>query len=377
MAKIFVRNTFNDSCENNNLNCSRIIEFFRQNGFSETDNDHEAEFIIVNTCGVDYYRENGSLKCLEQYLSGGYENKRIIVTGCLPDIRPEIRNDKRFTSIGPREQYKLNSLIEARIPFEKIEVNRPTIGSGGYDNAYYIKISRGCLGSCSYCAIKTAKGDLVSEDEKGILRSFDSGLKEGWKRFVLMGDELGCYGQDSGTNIIGLLSKIVKRKGDYEILLHYIEPRWLMKYSDSFLDVFKTGRISFVNVPLQSGSDRILRLMDRHYRVGDVLRVVRGLKHVSPNTFLHTHIIFGFPTETARDFRASVKATRAFDSSVFFLYSERPGTRASKIKPAVPENDKRSRLREVIALTQESPRRYSLGYEYAKRFLPKNSKHPS
>lgn len=375
MAKIFVKNTFNDSCENNNLNCSRVIEFFNQNGFSKTEDANDSEFIIVNTCAVDYYRENGSLKCLNHYLSDEYKNKKIIVTGCLPDIRPEIRNDKRFISIGPREQYKFNNLIEAKIPFEKIVVNRPTIGSGGYEDAFYIKICQGCLGNCSYCAIKKAKGNLVSEDEGTILGSFDAGLKKGWKRFVLMGDELGCYGQDKRTNIINLLRNMIKRQGNYKILLHYIEPRWLLKFYSEFLEIFKTRKISFVNIPLQSGSNRIVKLMNRNYKVSEVLRIVRKLKKIYPRTYLHTHIIFGFPTETEKDFEDSIKAARIFDSAVFFLCSERPGIISSSIRPKVSEKEKKGRLRKILSLTQRFPKKYSLGYESAKKFLPPKFRH--
>jgi tRNA A37 methylthiotransferase MiaB len=181
-----------------------------------------------------------------------------------------------------------------------------------------------------------------SRPEEHIVEEFQSGLKDNYKTFALMAGDIGCYGFDINTNLSSLLSKLFAVSGDYKILLWDLNVRWFVKHNLEILSVLKTNfkKVERIIMPIESGSNRILKLMNRHYEIEEVKNCILNLQNSIPEIVLETHILVGFPGETDEDFSKSLDLIREIDfhDISIFTYEDRPGTVASKIPNKVPED---------------------------------------
>jgi MiaB/RimO family radical SAM methylthiotransferase len=210
-------------------------------------------------------------------------------------------------------------------------------------------LGEGCLGNCSYCAIKTAKGKLSSVPIEKVLETFKKGLADGHKRFILTADDTGAYGQDLGTDLPTLIGKVLEIEGDYKLNIYHLEPNWFIKYFDYLKKVFNTSKIDVIFSPIQSGSDRILKAMRRPYKVKDYIRCIRELRNELPELKIWNQFIVGFPGETEEDFKGSLNVLDqvSFNIVQAFEYSDRPGTAASKMDNHVPEAVIKKRMKRI------------------------------
>jgi MiaB/RimO family radical SAM methylthiotransferase len=371
MKNIFM--TADVTCAVSDYDASLVAEFFRNNGYNIVDKPLDAEMILINTCGSDEYRERKSLNLIKKVCRRFSKTKKIVIFGCLPKQRYDILKEiPGVILIGPRELNKFNDLIKAKKPMENVSTNRiidikqKATDQSPYSQKkyFYISICKGCLGKCNFCAIKKAKGSVTSKPIDKVLEEFDMGLKLGYERFALLGDDVGCYGMDKGIDLSVLLSEMLKRDGDYKISLHYVDPQWLVKLYPKLRGIFKTNKICSTNIPIQSGSNRILKLMGRGYRIGDVIKNVAEMKKMS-NVNIATDILFGFPSETMKEFEDSIKAASVFDEVIFYAFSERMGTSASKISRVSHEatrNGLKDKFKTILNLRSKNPKKYILGY---------------
>ncbi|GAG33837.1 unnamed protein product, partial [marine sediment metagenome] len=248
-----------------------------------------------------------------------YKNAQLVVTGCLPKINSErMKSVFDGISFGPKERDKIKGIIGsdkdiawkdqhtisdedvAQLPHRKIvhKVTRlknvvgkygknilPNFEIGdltGDQDTYFLVLGEGCLGNCSYCAIKNAKGKLASVPPEEIIEDFKKGLAAGHKRFILTADDTGAYGQDLGTDLPTLIQKLLEIKDDYKLNIYHLEPNWLIKYFDFFKKVFNTSKIDVIFSPIQSGSNRILKAMRRPYKVEDYIHCIKELREELP-----------------------------------------------------------------------------------------------
>lgn len=204
-----------------------------------------------------------------------------------------------------------------------------------------VEIAESCLGTCSYCAIKLASEKFHSFPEEQIFESFRSGLKNGYKDFALLAGDIGCYGVDMGTNLPNLLKKLFALENDFRILLWDLNVRWFIRYYDEFRSVLKANsrKVSRIVLPIESGSNRILGLMNRGYEIEKVKNCILDFQKTIPDLRLETHIIVGFPGETEEDFQESLELVKEirFSKVVVFKYEDRPNTRASVFPDKVPK----------------------------------------
>lgn len=356
------------TCAVSDYDASIVAEFLKVNGHDIVSSPENADMIFINTCGSDEYREGKSFSLIHEMFENFSKSKKVVVFGCLVKERSDFFKDMPgVTLIGPKEFHKFNSLIGAKVPIEEvrtnevIDINQKSSDPSNYDyrNSRFISISKGCKGKCSFCIIKRAKGNLLSKPLDRILEEFDSVLAKGGKDVVLLADDAGCYGADIGTDLGSLLSEMLKREGDYRITLHYLEPGWLVKLYPKLRKAFESNKVTCVNIPIQSGSKRILSLMKRDYDISELLRVVADIKRIS-KAHLATDIVFGFPTETSKDFMESVKVANVFDEVIFNIFSARPGTQACNIQPKVSEEERRDMLRTILKLRSSNPKKYVL-----------------
>ena len=370
-------------CIENQLDGARMERFFVANGWRLTDKSGEADLVLVNSCGYTQSLERGNLTALEQLRSRLKPGASIRLIGCLPAIHPSAADSGDGPKIIPRNLRALNDLIRARVPIEAVEANTlppdeertdrfraamlrlkrgadllerlaPFHLPRGLrqfryitdDRAYYIKISVGCLGRCSFCAVRRAKGKLLSREPERILQDFDQGLAAGYRDIVLCADEVGCYGRDRGTTLACLLTEFLQRSGEYLIFLRNLDPEWLMKDLDNLIPLFRTGKFPYIVAPVQHGSEPILKRMDRGYTARQAAEAFVRLRREIPDMIVRTHFIVGFPGETEEHFSEMMDYAAAIGVDHFRVqeFSPRPRTRAALMMDTVPPDIIRQRV---------------------------------
>jgi len=389
-------------CPRRNLEASKLVRYFLANDLNAVDDPKKADLTIIFTCGVFTTDEEHSISTIEKSLKN--KNSKTIITGCLPKIAPQrLKTYDNALIIAPENLGNLDSLIRAKVPYESVpnvatidgihalyhgslvqrlmskvrsatlpkvsdwHANRKLRAFTSTDlffapTTYKVEIAKGCLGNCSYCAIKLAMEKFHSFPEEQIIEDFKSGLKSGYKDFALVAGDIGCYGLDVKTNLPDLLKKLFALEGDFKILLWDLNVRWFVKYYPAFRSVLEanSGKISKIVLPIESGSNRILGLMNRGYKIESVREKLLDLKTI-PDLKIDTHIIVGFPGETEEDFQESVELVKEIEFSelVIWKYDDRPNTKASNLPGKVAKKIINKRVR---ILAKEAKASYTLTF---------------
>jgi tRNA A37 methylthiotransferase MiaB len=354
------------SCEANLVSCSRIYRYLIENGHEITYDASQADFIIINSCGVVKGVVDRCLHLFHAYTSLKKKEAIIIMFGCLVKIDREPLAPLDLLLIGPDESNKLDEYFFTKFKFETIAPycddetkiilfhnqkpysfveNTPFLISKIFlpfsknvrynylrylknitqTNRVFIEISRGCVGDCHYCTIKKAKGKLHSRKIVNIISDIKM-LNDPSKNIFLVADDCGCYGIDIGENIFNLLNKINKEFPNQHIDLNNLNPQWIEKQSKEYIRIFQELPIDFVKIPVQSGSNKIIKKMNRHYDIKKVLKTIDSIKNVAPNTFICSHCIIGYPGENNIDFLKTLFSLHHFDYAIPFQYSKNIGT---------------------------------------------------
>jgi threonylcarbamoyladenosine tRNA methylthiotransferase CDKAL1 len=276
--KVFFSTTFK-LCDNNGYLGTQIYNFFEQNGNEMVNKPELADIIVISTCGFDQERENISFSIVDDYIRKFAGEKGMIICGCLPKINPDLFDLLQVTLIGPKELNRFNEIFKPAVRIENISgsmLNGKFINEHyGFLDAYYLQICQGCVNNCSYCAIKKAKGEVTSKPIDKIMSELKEGMRMGFKRFVLLADDCGSYGLDLGVDFAKLLNQL--KDFDIRMNINYVEPRELQLLYPK-IDQGALEKIDFMDIPLQSTSKRILRLMNRHYEVADILKIAKEIK---------------------------------------------------------------------------------------------------
>lgn len=273
----------------------------------------EAHFLIINTCIVKQPTENKILDLMRK-IEKKRENEKclnVIVSGCLPAAYPEICDKFKFSFIGTNVSdinKAIGDAIEGR-KFVKIEKQEDKLCIPKFSFNKFISIipiSEGCVGNCSYCSTKLARQNLTSYKEENITETIKNAVKCGAKEIYITGQDTGCYGLDIDTNIVSLLEKISEIEGKFKVRVGMMNPDFALKFLDELIEIFKHQKFyRFIHIPVQSGSNAVLRDMKRNYCVEDFIGVAEKFKSIDAS--ISTDIIVGFPTETDDDFKCSVK----------------------------------------------------------------------
>lgn len=295
-----------------------------------TTKEKDAEIIVINTCGVKEQTENKIYKYITDSILP-LKNKEIIVCGCLVDINSEKLRKllPKAKFFGIKDKQKLVSYLEKNKPklknkkIEKTEITKAII------------IANGCLGNCSYCAVKFARGKLESKPIKKIIAEIKDAIDSGTKEILLTAQDTACYGLDINTNIAELLKEASKINGNFKIRLGMGNPQHLKKYKKEIVEIFKSEKIyKFLHVPVQSGSDSVLRKMNRYYTKKEYLELVNYFRKNIKELTLATDIIVGFPTETEKDFKETLDLIKKckFDIVNISRFGQRKNIEANKYK---------------------------------------------
>lgn len=352
-------------CPRRAVDSQKIADYLETNNLEYTQDVKQADLIIVSTCAALKSREDLSKTAVTWYQEQKRQDAKIVVAGCLGKINPDVKKEfAEVAFISPREIDALDDLIAAKIHFKDIpDPNR--IGSfplfpdkperqakderlnKRLDLAYEkkdlftLRIATGCLGNCSYCAVKFAVGQLESKPLETIVNEFKSGLEQGFQHFVLIAGDVGCYGVDIGISVVELLQALFAVEGSYKIIIKEFNAQWVVKYFEELLKIFRQNyeKIDYIVVPVQSASNRMLRLMKRPYTIEDVKKYLNIIKEKVPGLQISTHIMVGFPGETEEDFKESVDFIKEYEFPFvdIYAYDDRPNTAASRMAGKVPQ----------------------------------------
>ncbi|MAG39072.1 hypothetical protein CMO90_03195 [Candidatus Woesearchaeota archaeon] len=352
-----------NGCPARILDMRRLIKYFELNNFKIVTNPSKADKIIFLTCSFREFKENESFKYINSYNKFKGE---LIIAGCMPEIIPKKFREKfsgRFITtknmieidnIFPNFKIKLSSVPDQNFLFNSfksaiIKFLTELRFSKNYKTffrkfVYYIKqhvsisdffnllyrkkplammrISRGCLGNCTYCSIKKAIGKLESKPLIVCLNEYKNLIDKNHRKFVILADDVGAYGLDINSSFSELLEKfsIIDKNFKVEWHIQDINPVWLIKYQQELFNQIKNGKITKIFCPIQSGSKRILNLMKRSYNISVLVKCFSNLRTANPELKINSEFIIGFPSESWNDFVKTLNLIKLIKPGFVFLY---------------------------------------------------------
>jgi len=379
-------------CPRSEMDAVWLRRYLEANDWETTNDLRGADVVFVATCGVDERHERKSLEFLRIAKARKRQDARLFVMGCLPGIVPDlVRAHCGGVPLPPKSMSQLDTLLDAKVGAREIKDPNfiaPTVKEFrrvfsfldqararwkyadragkpllrrlrpnqkadpryalGHD-VFSIRLARGCLDECSYCAVRFACGPFHSKPFDDVMAEFDDGLRQGCRVFRLVAQDVGAYGQDIGLTICDLLRAMFQKAGDFQITWSDFNPRWLVDQSKTLCEIIgaHAGRLRRVGFPIESGSDRILRLMNRRYTARETRQALRALREAAPGLWMSTHLLVGFPGETDEDMAETASVLREvdFDLISIFEYSERPGVASANLPDKVPAATRRRRIR--------------------------------
>lgn len=384
-------------CPRSKVEAAKLFEYFKANGWEILDDVARSDLVVVSGCAVAAKAEEVSLRTVAAVARDRRPGSRLVVVGCIAGI-VEDRLEQEFGAIvvPPVRSSDLDEIIGARIPIAEIadpndltpylERARLPLRANGKSalrrtvssvraksralhprrrqdapefiyleplrNVHAIKVAAGCLEDCSYCAIRVAVGPLRSKPLERIGVEFDEGLALGRTEYKLIGADVGAYGQDIGLSCVDMLDCFFRRSGDYRLTIHDFHPRWLVHYEDTLVPLLAANaqRVRLLILPVQSGSERVLGLMQRRSTAADLTHALQALRAAAPEIALGTHVLVGFPGETDRDFDDSLRLLELIDFQRvdIYRYADRPKTEAPMLPDKVPEEVKAARVDRLL-----------------------------
>ena len=366
--KVFIKNF---GCQMNIRDSEFVTGLLLEDGFKMAKSAKDADVILFNSCSVRKHAEDRLFSNIAQ-LRSLKEKKRHLVIGLMgctaQNYKDKILERAPLVDIvcGPQDEYRLAAIIK------DVAKNRcPIIATGGIgekrpeqltkyrDQKFktFVSIGEGCDNFCSYCIVPYVRGRERSRDAKDIIREVRSLADRGFKEITLLGQNVNSYGRRT-TEFIKLLTRLNSIDGIERIRFMTSHPK------DVSIDLFKAMRdlenlCEHLHLPLQSASDRILKLMNRGYTKKEYLKLVENYKRFVPVGSITTDVIVGFPSETERDFEETFELMKdiRFDSAFTFKYSPRPPARSAKFKDNVGSDVKEARLKCLSDLQCEISRR--------------------
>ena len=347
-----------------NVNDSEIVSAILNNSGMQLSNQPEnADIIFLNTCSV---RDNAERKIherlmhLRQYKK---KNPRLIVgvLGCMAErLKASLLEEEPIVNmiVGPDEYRKLPELIEHTIEsYEDRGIAVKLSRVETYDDieplrkegiSAWLSIMRGCNNFCSYCVVPYTRGRERSRPFDSIIDESRKLMDQGYKEITLLGQNVNSY-ENKGSGFPELLDQVARSVPGVRIRFTTSHPK---DFSMELAQTMAANKniCKHIHLPVQSGSDKILQIMNRGYTIGDYMEKVDMIRDTMPGCSLTTDIIAGFPTETWDDHQKTIDALKQikYDGAFTFRYSPRKGTRAYKLEDSVPEDEKINRLQEII-----------------------------
>lgn len=368
-------------CQMNARDSEKLLGILQEIGYQPTDSE-EADIVVYNTCTV---RENANLRVygrLGQLSKIKEKNPHMVIAlcGCMmqePEVVEKIKKSYRFVDLifGTFNIFKIAELLythweqggqvvdiwdSTKEVVEELPAQRKFPFKSG------VNIMYGCNNFCSYCIVPYVRGREKSREPREIVREVERLVADGVKEVMLLGQNVNSYGNtfEEPFSFAQLLTEVEKVEGLERIRFMTPHPK---DFSDELIEVMRDSKkiCNHIHLPLQSGSSRILKLMNRKYTKEHYLALVDKIRDRLPDVSITTDIIVGFPGETEEDFQDTLDVVRKvkYDSAYTFIYSKRTGTPAAKMENQVPQDIVKDRFNRLLQTINEVSHAISARYE--------------
>lgn len=362
-------------CKVNSYESSVMSDLLKNAGYTEANEEEEADIAVINTCTVTNTSDSKSLKVIRHVINNN-PGCIVIVTGCFSQVNPDVLKDLEGVSIilGNHDKSKIVEYIKQymdnnlqidkiydidSVPFEDMCLNN-------FDKTRaFVKIEDGCENFCSYCIIPYSRGKVRSKKKEDVLKEVTNLVKMGHKEIVLTGIHTGHYGSDlSDCDFSDLLSALCLIDGLERIRISSIE---ITELNDKFLEVLKNNSkiVDHIHIPIQSGCNKTLKEMNRKYDVDYFVSKIRVIREIRTDISITTDLIVGFPNETEEDFNETLETLEKikFSKIHVFPFSPRKGTVAASMNNQISDEIKKQRVRKVLEISKR------LEIEYMNLFI--------
>ncbi len=365
--------TYTLGCKVNTYETQAVCKQLDENGYCQSVND-ECDLLIINTCAVTLMSEKKSRQKIRS-LKNEYPNAIILVMGCYSQLHPEevskisgvdiiIGTSKRNQIISLINEYEKNHRLVEQVEKDNRNLTYECLNIDSYNEntRAFLKIQDGCNNFCSYCVIPYTRGNIRSRPIEDIINEVHRLVENGYQEIVLTGIDMASYGLDLNQDIN--LNKLIKMILDSEKNLKRLRISSLeaSQIDDEFIDLLKNypNIARHLHIPLQSGCEKILKLMNRKYTKEEFQKRLKKIRTAIPDIALACDVIVGFPSESDADFEETCQfiIDCGFNYLHVFPYSPRPGTLAAKMKEQVDEKVKKQRVRELIRIGEKLKNQY-------------------
>lgn len=360
-------------CKVNTYESEYLEQELKKRGYEIAPVDEICDVYIINTCTVTNQADVKSRKMIHRFRKNN-PDACIVAMGCFIETNLGNIDSAIDIAIGNKRKGELVNLLDEFFT-NKSQIVVKDGSKTKFENMYlenfegrtraFVKVQDGCENFCSYCIIPYARGKCCSKPLENVVSEVKTLLAKGYQEIVLTGIHTGNYGVDINTNFAELLRNLVKLEGLKRLRISSIE---VTELTDEVLDIIKENDVivNHFHIPLQAGSDKILKLMNRKYDLAYYEEKINKLRAIRPLVSITTDIIVGFPNETDLDFEETIKNASKFNFAKIhvFPYSVRTGTKAATM-PQVDGNIKKERARKLLRVSNE------LSKEYQDKFLGK------
>ncbi|MEM5870147.1 MAG: tRNA (N(6)-L-threonylcarbamoyladenosine(37)-C(2))-methylthiotransferase [Candidatus Aenigmatarchaeota archaeon] len=345
-------------CPSNTADFEIACGLLKQSGFEIAKDEKESSLNVIFTCVVKQQTFNKMLHKIREFSK---LKKPLIVAGCMAKTDAKLieKINPRASILAPDNVEKMVDVVKATLQGERVvliqDLKNPKLGLPRCRRnplVGIVQIARGCTSNCSYC-YEPYRSKLFSYPLQGIVEEVKKAVADGCREIWLTSLDCGCYGFDIGTNLAELLGEVRKIEGKFFVRVGMANPLHVKKILKELVEAYQDEKIfKFLHLPLQSGSNRILKLMNRGYEAKDFVKIVKKFRKTFPQLTLSTDIIAGFPSETEKDFLATVKILEKVKPEVVNLskFGSRPRTEAAKMEQldAKTINERSLKLSELI-----------------------------
>ena len=326
-------------CKVNIYESEYVISLLKKNNYEIVDFNEKADIYIINTCTVTNESDRKDRKIINLARKNN-KDAIVIVMGCYSQVSNEeidadiiLGNKDKSKIIEIIEEYiKNKKKIEKIYDLKRVDFEEMFIDKFENHTRAFVKIQEGCNAFCSYCIIPYARGGLRSKDEQEAINEITTLVNNGYKEIVLTGIHTGRYGIEKNTSLEELLKKLVQIPNIFRIRLSSIE---INEITDGIIELIKNNKImaKHLHIPLQSGSNKILKLMNRKYDLEYFINKINEIRKEIPDISITTDLIVGFPNETEDDFNETLETLEKikFTKIPTFPYSKRKGTPAASM----------------------------------------------
>ena len=373
--KIYIKSY---GCQMNVYDSNRILDLFKNKNYEKVEDPKDANLVVLNTCHIrekaaeKVYSDIGRINKIKKNKSK--DDYKLVIAGCVAQAEgKEIK--KRAPSVdfvvGPQSYHDLPDMLDTSDKiisdeFTQNEKFKNLLYNSAGGVSEFVSIQEGCDKFCSFCVVPYTRGPEFSRPVNDILIEIEKYVSQGVKEIIFLGQNVNAY---HGVGLDGKskdLAYLINKVSEVENLsrIRYMTSHPI-DMTDSLIKVHKTNHklMPFLHLPIQSGSDKILKDMNRKHTVDSYKKIVYKLRNERPDIALSSDFIVGYPTETDRDFEDTMKFIDdvEFVIAYSFMYSQRPGTPAQK-KDNVPLADKKARLTAIQSLLKEQQKKFNKSF---------------